>query len=261
MGKWVAGGVVAAIVVAALLLFGGSEDSPGVSLADAAERIEGQSMRQRIDMAYGDSTGRYEISGEGVVAADSSRMSFDVKVSMEGEPGKQRMLMRNIGDEYWFRLPSLDGVLPKGKRWVHAVDNTTPTTLLTPEEFVEFLTEADEVEETGEQRVLGQNTTKYQGLIDLEELADEIGGDAQERLQRALEQENFPDNRRPGIGIDAYISEDGLPVRLVMWGGESDNDSLYMQTDLLEYGVPVEVEPPPAAQTIEESEFDRLVGG
>jgi hypothetical protein len=260
MAKWAAGGAVVAAILAAILLIGG-DDSPGVPLAEAAERIEGQSMRQRVDMTYGDSTGRYEMSGEGVVTADSSRMSFDMKVSMEGERGARRFLMRNLGEDYWFRVPALDEVMPEGRRWIHAVDNATPATLLTPAEFVEFLTEADEVSEAGEKRLLGKDTTKYQGVIDLEELADEIGGDAQERLQRALEQENFPDNRRPGIGIDAYIAEDGLPVRLVMWGGETDDNSLYMTTDILEYGVPVEVEAPPPAKTIEEAEFNRLTGG
>jgi hypothetical protein len=63
------------------------------------------------------------------------------------------------------------------------------------------------------------------------------------------------------MSIDAYISEDGLPVRLRMWGGETDDNSFDMTTDIVEYGVPVEVEEPPSSQVIEEDEFDRLTGG
>jgi len=261
-GKWAAAaGVVVVVILAAVLLLP-SEDSPGVSLAEAAARIEGQSMHQRVTMRFGDSTGQYEIKGEGVAAADESRGELEMTVAMKGEPGKQRAVVRVIGDEYWGRFPGLQHLMPEGKRWVHAVDNTTPASNLTPSEFVEFLTEADEVSEAGEKTIDGKVTTKYTGIIDLEELADEIGGDTKERLERALEQENFPDDKRPGLNIDAYVSNgDGLPVRLVLWGGESDNDSFYMETDILEYGVPVEVEPPPAAQTIEEAEFNRLTGG
>jgi hypothetical protein len=260
MGRWVAAGLVLAALLGGLVLLGG-EDSPGVELADAAQRIEGESMRQRVTMRYGDATGRYEISGEGVVAADSSRGKFDMDVTMKDEALTFRMLMRGIGDEFWFRYPRLERRMPRGKPWVHAVDKSTAPTTLTPSEFAEFLSDADEVSEVGEERVLGKMTTHYQGMIDLEDLVDEIGGETEERFERALEASDFPDDKRPGLSIEAYISEDGLPVRLRIWGGESDDNSFDMTTDILEYGVPVEVEEPPPSQVIEEAEFNRLTGG
>jgi hypothetical protein len=63
------------------------------------------------------------------------------------------------------------------------------------------------------------------------------------------------------MSIDAYISEDGLPVRLRIWGGESDDNSFDITTDILEYGVRVEVDQPPPSRVIEEAEFNRLTGG
>jgi hypothetical protein len=212
-------GAVAAALVAAFVLLG-DDDSPGVALADAAERIEGESMRQRILLRYGDSTGRYEITGQGVSSADGSHIEFDTDVAIKGQ-GKVRTLMRSVGDDYWFRYPEFDSEMPRGKRWVHMVDKTTAPTTLTPSEFAKFLTEADEVSEIGEERVLGQQTTEYQGMIDLEELADEIGGETKERLERGLEAENFPEDKRPGLAINAYISENGFPVRLRVWAARA----------------------------------------
>ena len=38
----------------------------------------------------------------------------------------------------------------------------------------------------------------------------------------------------------------------------NEKESLDMTIDVLEYGVPVEVEPPPSGKVIEQSEFDEL---
>jgi hypothetical protein len=179
---------------------------------------------------------------------------------MEGEPQAVRMAMLNVDDEFWirYRTPEAARAMPKGKPWVHMVDRTVAPTSLTPSEFATFLAEADEVEAVGEARVMGRTTTHSRGIIDVEKLGDEIGGETKERLERAIEQANLPGDKKLGLPVEAWISEDGLPVRLRMWCGQG-KDSFDMTTDILEYGVPVEVEPPPPSKVIEEAEFDQLM--
>jgi hypothetical protein len=247
--------VAAGIVVALALLPGG--DSPGVSLADAAGRIEGESMRMRFAMGIVSSDGSFSANGEGVVSADNSRGELEMTMEMEGEPEPLRMRMRNIGDEFWYRMPQLDQQLPPGKRWIHEVDRMTPAQSLTPSEFAAFIANADDVQKIAETEVRGRQTTHYRGMLDLEKLGDEIGGETKERLERAIEQADPEPGQKIGFPVEAWISEDGMPVRMSFKCG-SGSESLDMTIDVLEYGVPVEVEPPPSEKTIEQSEFDDL---
>jgi len=247
---------VAVGIVVALALPPGP-DSPGMSLVDAASRTEGESMRMRFSMGATSSEGTFSASGEGVVTADNTRGELEMKMEMEGEPETIRMLIRNIDDDFWYRMPQVDQLLPPGKRWIHEVDTVTPAQSLTPSEFAAFLAKADDVEEVGETRVRDQQTTHYRGMVDVEELGDEIGGETKERLERAIEQANPEPGQKVGFPVEAWISDDGLPVRMSFKCGNA-TESFDMTIDVLEYGVPVEVEPPPASKTIEQSEFDEL---
>jgi hypothetical protein len=258
-GAWIAvGAAAAAVLLVALALVRGG-DSAGVALADAAERIEGESMRMTFIMGASEAGEEYSARGEGSWTADSSRGSAEMTITVANER-PVRMTMLNIGRDYWFRAKEFASILPAGKRWVHSFDRAGPTTTLTPSQFTAFLADADEVEEVGEARVLDQPTTHYQGVLDLEDLADEIGGDTQEALEAAIEKENAPEGAKVVLPIEAWISEDGLPVRLRI-SAHGTKSSIDLTADILEYGVPVEVEPPPPSTVIEEAEFNRLTGG
>jgi hypothetical protein len=259
-GTWIA---IAAVVVG-LALVGGlalvrGGDETGVALADAAERIEGESMLMRFTMGMSDKSGDYSVRGEGPWTADSSRGIAEMTITFGDEPPID-MTLRNVGRDYWFRSKQLNGILPPGKRWVHSYDRAGPATTLTPSQFASFLADADDVEEIGAARVLDQAATHYRGVLDLEELADEIGGETGKQLEAALEREDIPEGSKPGMPIEAWLAEDdGLPVRMRIWSGDA-KASMDMTIDILEYGVSVEVEPPPENTVIEESEFDRLTG-
>lgn len=259
--RWIAiAAVVAGVMyVGWLAAFRGGE-SGVVALADAAERIEGESMLMRFTMGMSDSSGDYSVRGEGPWTADNSRGTAEMTMTFEDEP-PIRMKLRNVGRDYWFSSKQLTGILPPGKRWVHSYDRAGPATTVTPSQFASFLAEADDVEEVGEARVHNQAATHYRGVLDVRELADEIGGDTKRQLEAALEQADVPEGSKPGLPIEAWLAaDDGLPVRMRIWSG-GEEESMDMTIDILEYGVPVDVEPPPADTVIEESEFDRLTGG
>jgi hypothetical protein len=256
-GKWIAVGAaaIAALAIALLALQGGSPNA----LAEAAGRMQHENMRVEFTMGMTDASGTYSFSGEGVVAADNSSSEMRMKVGFEKQT--VNMVLRNIDDRFWFRSPQFRQVLPRGKRWVQSVDRTTPATTLTPSEWARYLADADHVEEVSDsERVHDQLTTHYSGTVDVEDLADEVGGESQERLEAAIEQVGREPGQKVGLPVEAWISRDGLPVRMRMYANGSPN-SFDVRTDILEYGVPVDVEPPPQSTVIEESEFNRLTGG
>lgn len=255
--KWivVAAAASAAIAIAFLAPRGGSSNA----LADAAGRMEGENMRVELVMGMTDSSGEYSFAAEGVVAADNSSGELNATGDFDGE--KVHMVVRNIGDRFWTRFPQLRHVMPPGKRWVSMVDRSTPATSLTPSEWARFLAEADHVDEVSDdERIRGQLTTHYSGVVDVEELADEIGGESKERIEAAIEQEDPEPGQKVGLPVEAWISRDGLPLRMRVYVNGSP-DSFDARADILEYGVPVEVEPPPENTVIDEAEFNRLVGG
>lgn len=59
------------------------------------------------------------------------------------------------------------------------------------------------------------------------------------------------------VVVDAWIDEQGLPRRVrVPFGGETDSGFVI---DLFDFGVPVDVEAPPADEVVSEDEFDKLM--
>jgi hypothetical protein len=54
--------------------------------------------------------------------------------------------------------------------------------------------------------------------------------------------------------MKVWVGRDGLPLRVSVALRARDG-SVDMVADVLEYGVPVEAEPPPARRVIEESEL------
>jgi hypothetical protein len=256
--KWIAGiGVAVVVIVAAFMALRGDSSN---ALADAAGRMAGENTRVKISMGVDEAGETYSVTGTGNVAADNSAGEMDAVLGIEGR--KLDAQIRNIGDRFWYRIrePEFRQVMPPGKRWVHAVDRTTPATSLSPSEFASFLAEADDVDELEDDVMIrGKPTTHYSGVVDVEDLADEIGGESKERIEAAIEKSDREPGQKVGLPIQAWISRDGLPLRMRIYTqGES---SLDMRADILEYGVEVDVEPPPESTVISEAEFNRLTGG
>jgi hypothetical protein len=254
-GKWIAAAVVAviALVVAFFALRGDSTNA----LADAAGRMHGENMRAKLWMDVDEAGEKYSVTGQGVMAADNSSGELDMTVDVEGDTVP--MFVRNLGDRFWFRSPRFRNIMPPGKRWVASIDRSTPTTSLTPSEFASFLSEADDVDEISDnERVQGQPATHYSGMVDVEELADEIGGESQERLEAAIDASNPGPGQKVGLPVEAWISRDGMPLRMrVYTEGENTLDAT---VEILEYGVEVDIEAPPESTVIDEAEFNRLTG-
>ena len=240
----------AAAIFAVLSLSGGA----GSPLAEAGERMAGQSMRMTLDMSFPWPEGQTDVTGTGVSSADGTRVILRARYTLPGVPEKMPLTMRMIGDDLWFRYTgTYRSLMPGGKTWVHGRDTTTPSEGLTPSEYARFLANADDVEKVDDDAPInGKPTTYYKGLVNVAEIAEEIGGETEDRFDRLI------GGRDIRVPVQAWIGRDGLPVRINVQMKDSKGRPVKLNIDVLEYGVPVDVEPPLAAATIEEREFDEL---
>jgi hypothetical protein len=239
---------VAAIVLAGVLLLAPGESS----LARAAGTMQDQSARLQLNMKMSEGGEEATIEGPMVINAAGDRGHMDVDFAMQGEMITMTGLI--VGKDMWFTSPQLAPLLPEGKRWVHMVENSPMPETLSMSEFEGFLRGADEIDEKGETTIRGQKVTHYEGKVDLRELAEQSDGKMADQLVEMLEGQEVM------IPLEAWIGDDGRPVRIHIIC-EGRDGSADMTVDVLEWGVPVDVEPPPESQTIEESEFDQLTTG
>jgi hypothetical protein len=243
--------VTVAIVAAALVVGLVGRGASGSSLASAADRMQGQNMRLKLTMGVSDPRdGDAAVSMTGVSSADGSRSAGRGVYDPKAKGPSVTMDIRMIRDDMWMHVIGLPGVMPKGKRWVHMVDRSHAPETLTPAEFTRFLADADGVEVVGEDEPMGGDvTTHYQGTVNIQEIADELQGESKARLERLTR------GRRADLPIDAWIGRDGLPKRISV-SASGAGSSADITVDVLEYGVPVDVSPPPAAQVIEEDAWN-----
>lgn len=138
-----------------------------------------------------------------------------------------------VGDEVWMR--PTDEQLPAGKEWRYAFDPGSPETIL-PTTLAGFLAHAEDVEEAGEQLMLGLRARRYRAELDVSSLAER--DDAAERLETIA---GGDDVRLP---LEVWITPAGRPL-LLRTSYASAQRSVEVEVAYLEFGVDVEAEAPP----------------
>jgi hypothetical protein len=241
----IGGGVLVAvgIVITVLLLAAPG----GNSLAEAADRLEGQNVRMAVNIGFSQDGEDASMTGTAVMNADGTRTRMDVTTTYEGENQPIKQTVLTIGDDTWFTGEGFEELLPEGRAWVHSVDRTSAANTMTMAEFADFLAGADEIEDKGEVQIRGKKTTHYQGRVNARALAEETGGETAERFEQLLADQDVY------LPIEAWIDEQGLPARITLTVGSKSTTA-----DILEYGVPVDVQPPAAADTMEEDDYNKL---
>lgn len=217
---------------------GGGEEDPLAALDAAAKKTKAaESNRQEFTMEAKASDGEFSASGEATLSADSKRghMTFQGDGDLAGR--FEAILIDGVMYMKSDQLP-----LPEGKEWLAAQD--PPTSTMSPSEFVEFLRDSGDVDKEGAEEIRGQQTTHFSGPLDIRKIAEAGGSELVQRL-----------NQRPHVEemetkIDIWVGENGLPARMefeVKPPGGQDG-SLKMTSDIVEYNVEVDVEPPPPSK-------------
>jgi len=245
----IAGGIVAAVVVAivaGVLLVGSGQNS----LAEAAGRLDGQNVRMKMSIGYAMDGEDGSMTGEAISNSDSSRMKMDVEFT-DGSGEKVPMQMLLIRDDTWY---TFDGLEELGAKWVHSVDRSTAPSTMSMAEFAEFLANADEVQSKGDTQIDGRKVEHFAGEVNARELAEETGGETAKRFEKVVGDRDF------FVPMEAWIDEEGRPARMTM-SVDTGGESISMTVDILEYGVPVDVQAPPESETMSEKEFEELTAG
>lgn len=217
----------------------------------------------------------FEFSGGGLFdsEAGSGRMSFQARLPADvqralGGPLRGEMIFDTAdGFVVYMRFPLLARELPRGKPWVkldlqklgkeQGVDFQTllQAGQSDPSQMFDLLAES-EAEKIGYDTVRGVATTWYRLDIDLNDAL--AGTPASERagLKRMIEALGIET-----VPAEAWVDERGFLRRLkVQWAyqdpGSDERMTVTMTQEFYDFGVRVDVEPPPAGKVVDAAALD-----
>ena len=135
------------------------------------------------------------------------------------------------------------------------MDRTGALATMTMAEFANFLSNADQVESKGETKIDGKTAEHFQGKVNAREVAEKTGGETAKRFR---EQVGNRDVLHPDGGLDRRRRAAGPALDAVRGRRATRCRSRRRSSSTAS---PVDVQPPPTAETMEKDEFDALTGG
>jgi hypothetical protein len=167
----------------------------------------------------------------------------------------------------YMRFPAVTRTLPKEKPWVRfdvadfdkeAGANLAELAQLAqsdPARALQFLRgAADDVEEVGKENVRGEPTTHLSMTVDLEKVAKQAPGQ-RANIDRVVELSGVKE-----VPADVWIDGEGRVRRMKLVYPEmqvrpKQKTDIALTMELFDFGVKVDVEPPPTAQVIDIGEI------
>lgn len=246
--------LVAALVVLATQQ-GGDGDGSLNAITAAAERTQeepgGRTAMRAVFSSPGES---FKMRGDGVFDAEErtqATMTFR-------RPGSDELIeMQMISSETtMFMSSDLFGPLPGGAKWM-GIDLSSlggseaplPTDSDAMGELALLETVADDVRKLGREHVRGVSTTRYRGVIDVSERAEQL------REEGAKEFASEMEAGRP-LRVDAWIDADGLvrSMRYVKVEREEEGEkamTMSMRMDFFDFGIEPEIELPDPSEVFD----------
>lgn len=199
----------------------------------------GQSITGEGDLTFGSSDPAMTMdiaTQEGAVSMVFVDGVLYVKVPQEIEP-----------DKPWLKLdPKSDNPIAKSLGGLNDQlgRNADPRAAL--REFEK----SGEITATEKETLEGTETTHYTITVDVRKLADNQSDPTAKKALRAASDAGMTE-----FPVDMWVNEEDLPVRLIVAtptpNGQGGTTSTKVQVDYSDWGKPVTVEAPPAAQTAE----------
>lgn len=228
------------------------EQSPDPVVAAAGHAADEETAALSLTMAVGDQT----VTGEGafdLIDGDRGELTLTVPT-----PTPTTVELRVVDDVVYVMAPGLEAQHP-GKRWVRvdpAAAGTAPAGTLgvqNPTELIGLLESATDFEETGTATVRGEEMALWSGTLDLAELAGDAGvgqrldamGVGELPAEVAIDDEDRL--RMVTFTLDlAAVAEaagqplpDGAPAEMVL------------TIEVHDFGIPVDVQAPPADEVVD----------
>ena len=261
------------LALAALpLACGGESLSPQAAVAQAATKYE-EAGSSRVSMSAtttGVPGGPFTFTAEGEFDRERGRMTMDMSELGEATGGAFAGELEMILDDLvmYMKFPeAITEQLPGGKSWVRIdlreagkefgidLEELLQVQQGDPSQSLQYLRGAsDDFEEVGEEEVRGVETTHYRGTIDLHKAVEQLPQDARESFERAIDLIGTDE-----LPLDVWIDDDGMARRmkyeqpLPSAGGEKGAMELTME--FFDFGVDVDVEPPPSDEVIDIKEL------
>jgi hypothetical protein len=258
----------------------------------AREAVQLESVAQAATLTAEAGSSRFELrmtmdAGGQSVAVDASG-AFDFagsrgRMTMEAGQLGGTFELRLDGTVMYMRMPEgLGMALPGGKRWLKvdleglgalAGAELGGLTQLqrqqSPAQLLDFLKAVEgDVEQLGEEEVRGVATTRYRGTIDLQKALEAqleaLPEEQREALALQLEQAlraAAPDGE---LSVDVWADAEGrvrrAAMELVVPGAPGGAAAVAITMDLFDFGVEVDVEPPPDAEVLDLAALGSLFG-
>lgn len=227
---------------------------------------EAGSARFEMTISIDAPEGAIDLVSTGGWSGDQMQMEMDLGAALAGlgageipEGADEPMQVVVDGDTAYLRIPML-AALTGADGWLVAMpealgevgDLGLASGTSDPSQMLQALRGvSDDIEEVGEEDVRGEPTTHYRATADLTEAIEAAPEAHRERLQAQLE--GF-DVELDEVPFDVWVDADGRARRVTfdfadMAGGLlGDEGTATMTMDLFDYGEPVEVEVPDAAE-------------
>jgi hypothetical protein len=234
------------LVASTALLMAGCGSDP--SSFDSSSQELQDAGSSRIEWRLEQEATEWPFSSTGVGSIDYAKDRGELAMVLESEQrGKgKRMEMRGVyigrdsylavpyhGKMLWQKLPDYEATGPD--RFVPGPGGPRP------DEVLDLLVKlSKDVERVGNDEIRGVSADHYRAHVDDKALGDEA---------------DLPEPK--GLVIDAWIDRDGLlrRIRVPYAGTEGPVEVI----DLYDFGVPVDVEAPPADEVVSEKEFYKLM--
>lgn len=211
----------------------------------------GTMMSMEADGALGWSDG---LTGNLTITYTSGTMAEQMR-----RLGTTSMEARYLPDAYYAKMGDKFAEQSGGKHWIkYAYDDLANLAggsgaymkdqmqNTTPNQSVKLLLASGDVKKVGEEKVRGENTTRYSGTVDVADLASENSNLTDEQLadmKHQLQQAGVTTET-----VDIWVNDEDLLVKKVEQG-ELATGSMSSTAYYSDYGVEVSAEEPPAADT------------
>jgi hypothetical protein len=206
-----------------------------------------------------------------VTGSSTGTVSADLAGTMQNKPLAGRMTIsgmqvagQDIGDvtalitpdAMYMKMPMLADRV--GKPWIEFKFSdlkaasgfdfsqfTSQAQQMQPSQYIAQLAASGDVHAVGTETVNGVSTTHYAGSVSVEESLSHYSASMRRQLEPVMKQAGFT-----GSDIDVWLDGKGL-VRRVRSSAQGGKGTFSMSMDVLAYGVPVDVTPPPTSQVVD----------
>jgi hypothetical protein len=234
-----------------------------LSALDATTEQKSARMTMRAQMDGIPGGDEFVTTAEGVIGLDGAAFDLDGRIQAGGESYQMKMrlvdgalYMRVSGvpnaPDGWMKTPVPRLGLSSGSAFGSTTDPTGVLDLLNGV--------SGDVQHVGTEKVRGVETTHYFLLLDLSRAAesDDVPPDVREQLQDEMATLGIA---MPLLPTDVWIDDDGMLRKLELsidfgdlFGGFAGDDapsmSMTMTMELYDFGVAVDVKPPPPEEIV-----------